>query len=192
MNSEELLKTFRDTGALLSGHFELRSKLHSDQYFQCAWLLQYPLIAEKLCDALVKKMRTSLGAALKIEGVIAPAMGGIVVGHEIARALKVRSIFAEKEEGKLVLRRGFKIPKDSAFVVAEDVITRGGRVQETIDIVEKAGGRVVAVAVLVDRSGGKAKFAYPTFSLLNLEPVTYEPQQCPLCAKGIPIAHPGS
>ena len=191
MNSDELLQTFKDTGALLSGHFELRSKLHSDQYFQCAWLLQYPVIAGRLCAALVEKMRPTLGAA-QIEGVIAPAMGGIVVGHEIARALNVRSIFAEKEEGKLVLRRGFKIPKGSAFVVAEDVITRGGRVQETIDIVEQAGGRVAAVAVLVDRSGGKAKFAYPTFSLLELEPVTYESKECPLCAKHIPIDHPGS
>jgi orotate phosphoribosyltransferase len=118
-------------------------------------------------------------------------MGGIVVGHEIARALNVRSIFAEKQEGKLVLHR-FKIGKGERFVVAEDVVTRGGRVQETIDIVEAQGGSVVAVALLVDRSGGKAKFSYPTFSLLEMEPITYEPSQCPLCAKGVPMAHPGS
>jgi orotate phosphoribosyltransferase len=136
-------------------------------------------------------MQKDMPGGVQADSVIAPAMGGIVVGHEIARALNVRSIFAEKQEGKLVLHR-FKIGKGERFVVAEDVVTRGGRVQETIDIVEAQGGSVVAVALLVDRSGGKAKFSYPTFSLLEMEPITYEPSQCPLCAKGVPMAHPGS
>jgi orotate phosphoribosyltransferase len=192
MSPDELLKAFRETGALLQGHFELRSGLHSDQYFQCAQLLQFPRVSEKLCRALVEKIHASLGRDFRPRGVIAPAMGGILVGYEIARFLNSESIFAEKEDGKLVLRRGFKIGKGDAFVVAEDVITRGGRVQETIDIVEARGGKVAAVAVLVDRSGGKARFPYPTFSLLQMEPVTYDPARCPLCAKRVPISHPGS
>ena len=192
MTADELLQTFRETRALLSGHFELRSGLHSDQYFQCAMLLEHPEATERLCAALVAKMRASLGSGLQARTVIAPAMGGILVGYEIARALNARSIFAEKEDGRLVLRRGFTVGKDEPFVVAEDVITRGGRVQETIDLVEGGGGKVAAIAVLVNRSGGKAKFKYPTFSLLEMEPVTYEPNQCPLCRKQIPIDHPGS
>jgi orotate phosphoribosyltransferase len=137
-------------------------------------------------------MQAALGAKAKIDAVIAPALGGIVVGHEVARALKVPFIFAEKQEGRLVLRRGFTIKRGTRFVVAEDVVTRGGRVQETIDIVEGRGGKVVAVTVIVNRSGGKARFAPPTFSLLELEPVTFEPGQCPLCAKDVRIDHPGS
>ena len=192
MTPEDILGVFRDTQALLQGHFELRSGLHSDQYFQCAMVLQHPRIAERLCIALAGRMRQALGEAWKPAGVIAPAMGGLFVGHEIAKALNTKSYFAEKENNKLVLRRGFRIAPGEVFVVAEDVITRGGRVQETIDIVEKAGGKVGAIAVLVDRSGGKARFPYPTFSLLQMEPVTYEPAACPLCARGVPAVHPGS
>jgi orotate phosphoribosyltransferase len=188
---EEVMAIFRQTGALLSGHFELRSGLHSDQYFQCAQVLCHPRIAGRLCDALVETMKTA-GVVDDIAAVIAPAMGGIVVGHEVARALDVLSIFAEKQNDKLVLRRNFKIIKGGRYVVAEDVITRGGRVQETIDIVEAAGGVVAAIAVLVDRSGGKARFAYPTFSLLKMEPVTFDPAACPLCKQGTKAIHPGS
>ena len=191
MTDNEVLKVFLDTRALLKGHFELRSGLHSDQFFQCAKVLQHPRIAGRLCEALVSKMRAAL-PGVRVDGVIAPAMGGLFVGHEVAKALDVVSIFAEKQDGMLVLRRGFKVPAGAAYVVAEDVITRGGRVQETIDIVEKQGGTVAAIAVLVDRSGGKARFKYPTVSLLNMEPVVYDPGQCPLCAKGMPIEHPGS
>ena len=192
MTRDEMLTLFRKTGALLSGHFTLRSGLHSDEYFQCALLLQHPAIAEKMCRALVEKMSAGPGGKPSADAVITPALGGLFVGHEVARALGVRSIFAEKQEGKLVVRRGFKIGKGEKFVVAEDVVTRGGRVQETIDIVEKAGGTVTAIAVLVNRSGGKAAFKYPLFSLLDMEPVTYEPGKCPLCAKGVPTDHPGS
>lgn len=191
MKEQEVLQVFLDTKALLKGHFELRSGLHSDQFFQCAKVLMYPRIAGRLCEALVAKMRATL-PGVKIDGVISPAMGGLFVGHEVAKALDVVSVFAEKQEGALVLRRGFRIPAGAAYVVAEDVITRGGRVQETIDIVEKQGGTVAAIAVLVDRSGGKARFKYPTVSLLNMEPVVYEPAKCPLCAKGLPVEHPGS
>jgi orotate phosphoribosyltransferase len=191
MTDNEVLKVFLDTKALLRGHFELRSGLHSDQFFQCAKVLQYPRIAARLCEALVKKIQAAL-PGLKVDGVISPAMGGLFVGHEVAKALDVVSIFAEKQDGALVLRRGFKIPAGAAYVVAEDVITRGGRVQETIDIVEQQGGVVAAVAVLVDRSGGKARFKSQTVSLLDMEPVVFEPAKCPLCAKGLAVEHPGS
>lgn len=191
MNQEEMLSILKETQALLDGHFELRSKLHSNRYFQCANVLRYPRLAARLCDELVAKMQKGIPGGVKVDTVIAPAMGGITVGYEIARALNVLSIFAEKQDGKLVMHR-FKIGKGERFIVAEDVVTRGGRVQETIDLVEAAGGKVVAVALLVDRSGGKAKFNYPTFSLLEMEPVTYEPAHCPLCAKGVPMTHPGS
>ena len=192
MTQGEMVGEFRKTGALLNGHFELRSGLHSAEYFQCALLLQFPAVAEKLCRALVEKMRASPAGAAAVDCVISPAMGGLFVGHEIARALGTRHIFAEKEAGGLAVRRGFQARKGEKFIVAEDVVTRGGRVQETIDIVEKAGGVVAAVAVLVNRSGGKASFKHPLFSLLDMEPVTYEPDACPLCRRGEPMAHPGS
>ena len=191
MTDNEVLNVFLETKALLKGHFELRSGLHSDQFFQCAKVLQQPRIAARLCEALVMKLRKEM-PGLHIDGVIAPAMGGLFVGHEVAKTLGVVSIFAEKQEGALVLRRGFEIPKNAAFVVAEDVITRGGRVQETIDIVEGRGGKVVAVTVLVDRSGGKARFVPPTVSLLQMEPVTFDPQSCPLCVQKVKLEHPGS
>jgi len=133
-----------------------------------------------------------LGGIDGIKAVIAPALGGLIVGHELARILGKRFIFAEKENGKLVLRRGFKIEAGGEYLVAEDVVTRGGRVQETIDIIEKAGGKAVAVAVMVNRSGGKASFGCPMYSLIEMEPVVYEPAKCPLCASGEPFAHPGS
>lgn len=191
MEPAEVEQAFKDTKGLLSGHFELRSGLHSNQYFQCALMLQYPNVAERLCKAAVEKMRAEMGDQ-KIDAVIAPALGGIPVGHEVARALGVRGIFAEKKDGGLVLRRGFKIGKGERFVVAEDVVTRGGRVQQTIDIVEEHGGEVAAILVLVNRSGGKASFKYPLFSLLEIVPETWEPDECPLCKNGEPIDHPGS
>ncbi len=191
MNETDLLKLFEKTNALLNGHFELRSGLHSDRFFQCALLLQYPRIAAQVCEALVQKIHTTLGK-LEIDTVIAPALGGISVGHEVARTLGTRFIFAEKDaDGALMMRR-FKIEKGERFLVAEDVITRGGRVQETIDIVEAHGGAVQALGVLVNRSGGKAEFDYPLVSLLDIEPVTWEPAECPLCKKGEPLVHPGS
>ena len=192
MKQEEIFKIFRETNALLSGHFELRSGLHSDQYFQCALAVQYPQIAEKLCMAIVEKMRAERGHTLKVDGVISPALGGIPVGHEVGRALGVKAIFAEKQDNKLVLRRAFEIKPGDHFVVAEDVITRGGRVQEVIDIVTSRGGIVEAIAVLVDRSGGRAEFKAPVFSLLQWEPMTWEPASCPLCKQGSKAAHPGS
>jgi orotate phosphoribosyltransferase len=190
LKPDQVLAIFKDSEALLEGHFELRSGLHSPNYFQCAMVLRYPRLAEQLCASLVEIMRAS-GKVLNIDGVIAPAMGGLAVGHEVGRARTVESIFAEKKDNKLVLRR-FAIQPGERYVVAEDVITRGGRVQETIDIVTGCGGIVAAVAVLVDRSAGLAVFPAPTFSLLQLAPITFEPGVCPMCAKGVPKDHPGS
>ena len=192
MDQQEVLKAFTDTQALLYGHFELRSGLHSDQYFQCALLLQYPNLAEKLCAAVVAKMRTQFGAGFKVDGVISPALGGIPVGHELGRVLGVRAIFAEKEQGQLVLRRAFQIKPGERFVVGEDVITRGGRVQEVVDIVTARGGIVAAVGVLVDRSGGTALFEAPVVSLVQMTPQTWQPAECPLCKQGSKAIHPGS
>ncbi|MBN2162728.1 MAG: orotate phosphoribosyltransferase [Pontiellaceae bacterium] len=190
MKQEEVFKLFEETGALLNGHFELRSGLHSNRFFQCALLLQYPRIAGRLCEVLVEKMKQEL-ADLEVDTVIAPAMGGITIGHDVARALGVRFIFVEKENNELKLRR-FKIREGERFVVAEDVVTRGGRVQETIDIVKENGGVVKAIGILVNRSGGKAQFDAPLVSLLDIEPVTYDPSDCPLCREGLELVHPGS
>lgn len=191
MNNDEVLAVLAKTDALLEGHFELRSGLHSDRFFQCALALRYPDVAESLCRALVDKVFAYLGF-VKPDAVIAPALGGLVVGHEVARALGVMSIFAEKVDGALAMRR-FEIEAGRRYVVAEDVVTRGGRVQETIDLVQAGGGEVECVAVLVDRSGGNADFgAIPMISLLEMVPTVWKPEECPLCAQGIPLVHPGS
>lgn len=190
IDSDRVLQIFKESKALLEGHFELRSGLHSDRFFQCAKVLTYPRFAEELCAGLAAKIAAGIGS-IESKYVIAPAMGGIVVGHEVARVLNLLSIFAEKKDGVLELRR-FEIEPGTKYIVAEDVITRGGRVQETIDIVRRGGGIVEAVGVFVDRSGGKASFDCPLFSLLEMEPVAHEPSACPLCGKDIPLIHPGS
>lgn len=202
MTEEEILKIFEETGALLSGHFELRSKLHSDRYFQCANVLRYPRIAAKLCDEVVAKMNAACDIG-KIDGVISPAVGGILVGHEVARALDTKCVFAEKVQAegldatgkpitKLAMRR-FTLKPGERYVVAEDVVTKGGRVQETIDLVQAAGAEVAAVVLLVDRSKGAVKFGnIPMFSLVQIQPTTWEPAACPLCAAGGHPVHPGS
>ena len=187
---EDFIDIFRECSALFEGHFELRSGLHSDQFFQCANVLRYPEVAGKLCKELVMSAKTSL-VNLEVDGVVSPALGGILVGHEIARILNLPSIFVEKKEGDLVLRR-FSIRRGDQFIVAEDVVTRGGRVQETIDIVHQFGGNVVCVLVLVDRSGGGLDFGCPHYSLVDLSPEIYQPATCPLCKNGCPLVHPGS
>lgn len=191
MEQERMIKLFEETGSLLSGHFELRSGLHSDRFFQCALLLQYPRVASSVCEALVDKLRTR-PEMLEVDTVIAPALGGISVGHEIARLLGKRFIFVEKNDRKELELRRFTIKEGERFLVAEDVITRGGRVQETVDLVDQYGGVVCGIGVLVDRSGGKAVFRDPLVSLLQMEPVTWPPEDCPLCKQGIPLVHPGS
>jgi orotate phosphoribosyltransferase len=187
MTESEILQVFRDTGALLEGHFILRSGLHSRQYFQCALALQFMPTVEKLGFALASKTR-----ALNAETVVSPAMGGLVLGQEVARQLGVRFIFVEKEEGKLVLRRGFKITPGERILVVEDVVTKGGRVQETIDIVRTHQGHLVGVAMAVDRSGGGVKFQVPTFSLLALNVETFAADKLPPDLSGWPAVKPGS
>ncbi|MEQ1859933.1 MAG: orotate phosphoribosyltransferase [Chthoniobacteraceae bacterium] len=188
MTQEEILALFRQTRALLDGHFLLRSGLHSRQFFQCALLMQHTPIAAKVCAALAEKLR-----GIDAARVISPALGGIIVGHEVARGLGLPHIFVEKEEGKLVLRRGFVIEKGDRFIVAEDVVTRGGRVQETIDIVRAHGGVVAAVATLVDRSGGKLPdFGCPFVSLVALDVEAFEPDNLPPDLAGTPAVKPGS
>src|SRR5256884_8585848 len=172
---EDLLALFRKTGALLDGHFVLRSGLHSRQYFQCALLLQDTEIATKVCGWLADKLRK-----FDCDTVISPALGGIIVGQEVGRSLGKRHIFVEKDEGKLVLRRGFQISPGEKFVVVEDVVTRGGRVQETIDIVHAHGGVVSAVGGIVDRSGAtKPDFSCPFVSLIELNVETFPPDKLP-------------
>jgi len=188
MTHDEILACFSETGALREGHFLLRSGLHSDAYFQAAAVLQYPRTAERLCRELALRF-----AAADAETVIAPALGGILVGYEVARILGVRAIFAEKDDASnLVLRRGFQLRPGERVLVAEDVVTRGGRVQQTIDAVRRAGGQVVGVGVLVDRSGGSVDFGVPFESLAKLYMKTFTPEECPLCAQGVPIDKPGS
>jgi orotate phosphoribosyltransferase len=187
MTQDEVLKIFRDSGALLEGHFILRSGLHSRQYFQCALALQQMPVVEKIGQELVDKAR-SLGAVT----VIAPALGGLVIGQEIARQLGVRFVFSEKEEGRLVLRRGFKIAPAEKILVVEDVVTKGGRVQETIDIVRAHGGNVVGVATIVDRSNGAVNFGVPFASLITLQVELFKPEKLPPELAKIPAVKPGS
>src|SRR5271163_3261440 len=163
MTENEVLEVFRDTGALLEGHFILRSGLHSRQFFQCALALQQMPVVEKLGAALAAQLKP-LGAVT----VVSPAMGGLVIGQEVARQLGIRFIFVEKEDGKLVLRRGFKIAPDEKVLIVEDVVTKGGRVQETIDIARAHQARVLGVAMIVDRSNGTLDLGVPAFSLLSL------------------------
>ena len=186
--TDDLLSLFRKTGALLDGHFILRSGLHSRQYFQCALLLQHTDIAAKVCSQLADKLR-----GFQCDAVISPALGGIVVGQEVGRWLGKRHIFAEKEQGGLALRRGFQIGRGERFIVAEDVVTRGGRVQETIDIVKAHGGAVAAVGIIVDRSGGnRPDFGCPFVSLVEMNVETFPADQLPPDLAAIPAAKPGS
>jgi orotate phosphoribosyltransferase len=187
MTGNDVLQIFRESGALLEGHFVLRSGLHSRQYFQCALALQRMLVVERLGAELAEKVRL-LGAVT----VVSPAMGGLVLGQEVARQLGLRFIFVEKEQGKLALRRGFKIAAGEKILVVEDVVTKGGRVQETLDIVREHDGQVVGIAMAVDRSGGTVRFGVPTCSLISLQVETFEPDQLPPDLAAIPAVKPGS
>jgi len=184
---QEVTDIFLRTRALLQGHFILRSGLHSGHFFQCAQVCQDMPAVERLGALLKQKL-----GALAFDTVLAPAMGGLVIGQEVARQCRSRFIFTEKENNGLVLRRGFTFRPGEKVLVVEDVITRGGRVQECLDIVKKTGGTAVAVAVLVDRSSGQAKFAVPTYSLLEMSYPTYPADQLPPELAKLPAAKPGS
>jgi orotate phosphoribosyltransferase len=187
MTSAQAIELFKQSGALLEGHFILRSGLHSRQFFQCALALQHMPTVEKFGSALAETIRSS-----SPETVIAPAMGGLVIGQEVARQLGCRFIFAEKEEGKLVLRRGFKIRPGERCLIVEDVVTKGGRVMETLEIVRSLGGNPVAVAMLVDRSDGTLNLGVPTSSLIRLQVETFPPDQLPPDLLLTPAVKPGS
>lgn len=187
MTQEEVLNIYQQTGALLTGHFLLSSGLHSERYLQSALVLQQPDIATKLCASLAAHFRND-----RIEVVISPALGGVFVSHETARALGVRAIFAERVNGELTLRRGFSIGAGERVLVVEDVITTGKSTRETIEVVKKTGGVVIAAGALVDRSGGKAELGVPYKSLVTLDVPTYGPDACPLCKAGGTPIKPGS
>ncbi len=186
-NENDILEIFKKTGALLQGHFLLTSGRHSNMYFQCAKVLQYPEYTEQVCSIIADYFKD-----YDIDTVISPAMGGIIVGQEVARQLNKRSIFAEREDKKLTLRRGFTIDKGEKILVCEDVVTTGGSVFEVIDIVKDLGGEVVGVGFIVDRSNGKVDFGYPQKSTMKMEVVSYTPEECPLCKENIPVVKPGS
>lgn len=187
MTTEEALQIFRDTGALLEGHFILRSGLHSRQFFQCALALQQMPIVEKLGKALADKVRP-MGPVT----IVSPAMGGLVIGQEVARQLGIRFIFVEKEEGKLVLRRGFKIAPGEKILIVEDVVTKGGRVQETIDIVRAHKGNLLGAAMVVDRSNGTVDLGIPMVSLISLKVEAFEADKLPGDLAKLPAVKPGS
>jgi orotate phosphoribosyltransferase len=182
------LKVFKEKGAFLEGHFLLSSGLHSPNYLQCALILQYPDLAEKIAKEIVEKISKDL----KIDVVVGPALGGIIIAYELARALKVRGIFAEREEGKMTLRRGFSIKPGEKVLICEDVVTTGGSALEVANLIKENGGEVVSFACIVDRSGGKNIFDKPFYSLVQLKLDTYKPEECPLCREGIPLVKPGS
>ncbi len=181
------MKLFRDCGAYHKGHFRLSSGLHSEYYLQCALVLADPKVAAKLCGELAKKFRGK-----KIDVVIGPAIGGITAAYEVARALGARGIFSEREEGKMALRRGFRLNRGEKILVVEDVTTTGGSAKEVVEMAKSLGAKVIGVGAIIDRSAGKAKFGVPFKSLVRLNIETYQPDKCPLCEEGMPIIKPGS
>lgn len=187
MTNKDILEIFQKTNALLNGHFLLTSGKHSSQYFQCALVLQHPIYNGKICGLIAEYFKT-----FEINTVISPAIGGIVVGQEVARLLGTKSIFAEREDKTLTLRRGFQIEEGKKYLVCEDVVTTGGSVFEVIDIVKDRGGIVAGVGFIVDRSNNKVRFDVPQFSALQLDVVSYSPDDCPLCKQNIPVIKPGS
>jgi orotate phosphoribosyltransferase len=184
---DDILKIFKDCGALLEGHFLLSSGLHSTRYLQCALVLQYPLHAEHLCALLARPFQ---GEGIQV--VAAPALGGIIVAHEVSRALAARALFTERVEGRMTLRRGFQISSGERVLVVEDVVTTGGSTREVMEAVEEAGGRVVGIGSLVDRSVGSLSVEVRREALVRLEIPNYSPENCPLCQEGIPLVKPGS
>ena len=188
--AETVLDIFKRVGALLEGHFRLTSGLHSPGYLQCALVLQHPGEAQACGAAIADRVRP-----LAPHVVLSPALGGIVIGHEVARALGVRAIFAERQEGVLMLRRGFALAPDERVLVVEDVVTTGGSTRETIEVARAAGAQVVGAASIIDRSGGRSDgpgLDVPYHALATVAFPTYQPDACPLCASGLPVVKPGS
>jgi orotate phosphoribosyltransferase len=187
MTDREVLDLFRQSGALLEGHFKLSSGLHSDRYLQSALVLQYPDFAGQLGGALADKTRH-----LQPTAVLSPALGGIVIGQEVGRALQVRALFAERQDGMLSLRRGFTLGPEDRVLIVEDVITTGGSTRETIGVAQAAGAQVVGAASIIDRGSDGGRLDVPLQSLVKLQVAAHEPAACPLCAQGVPVVKPGS
>ena len=187
MDNNAREKILKEKQALLEGHFILTSGRHADTYIQCARILQDPQTTALLIAEIIKEIKD-----INIDLVIGPATGGIILAYEAARQLGVDAIFTERENGKMVLRRGFKIPQGSKILVVEDVVTTGGSVREVLDVVEQSEGQVVAIGVIADRTGGKIHFGVPTYRVFSKEIKSYDPEDCPLCKKNIPVARLGS
>jgi orotate phosphoribosyltransferase len=189
---DPILSAFYETGAYLKGHFRLTSGLHSPEYLQCALVLQYPKHAEHFGRLMATEFRR-LEPTLNTGVVASPAIGGLIIGHEVARALSARFIFTERDaSGKMVLRRGFSVEPGEAAVVVEDVVTTGGSLREVIDILKQAGARVIGAGSIIDRSGGAADLGVPRVALKTMQVVSYPPDDCPLCRAGSPVVKPGS
>ncbi|MDR3275103.1 MAG: orotate phosphoribosyltransferase [Endomicrobium sp.] len=189
MWQNELKELFKQNNALLNGHFKLSSGRHSDRYFQSALILQHPQEAARLAEELISKIKKN---NIKVDVVVSPAVGGIIIGYEIGRALNVRSIFTERVDGNVLLRRGFSVNKGEKILVAEDVITTGLSTKEVIDSLKTASVKIAGVVSLVDRSTGKVDFGVPRFSLLSLEVKSYKEAECPMCKEGSKAVKPGS
>lgn len=187
MSEKDVLDIFTGNKALLSGHFKLSSGLHSEKYLQCALVLQYPDITGKLSKELARKF-----SGEKIDVVIGPALGGVTLAYEVARAIGAKGLFTERQEGKMVLRRGFEIGKDEKVLVVEDVVTTGGSTKEVIDVVRSLGGKVVGVGSIIDRSIEKIDFGVPFCALARVKVQTFEEKNCPFCKKNVPVVKPGS
>jgi len=189
--AESVLELFRSSGAYLAGHFRLTSGLHSAEYLQCALVLQYPAAAEKLGRLLAEEIAK---LAPRVVLVVSPALGGIIIGHEVARAMGARFIFTERDpgSGKMMLRRGFTVAAGERAVVVEDVVTTGGSTADVVELLRTAGAEVVAAGSLIDRSGGRANVGAPRVALASLQVAAHYPEQCPLCQLGVPVEKPGS
>lgn len=185
----ETMEVFTQSGAYLRGHFRLTSGLHSNEYLQCALVLQHPKIATRLGGELARKLS---GLAAAIDVVAAPAIGGLIIGHEVARALGARFVFTERENGQMILRRGFSIDQDETAVVVEDVVTTGGSTREVLDILRARGANLAGAGSIIDRSGGRVDLGVSRVALATLEVQSWSPESCPLCAAGEPIVKPGS
>lgn len=190
MEEKEIMSVLRECGVLLDGHFKLTSGKHSNRYMQCARLFEHPAQSKQLCTELVRKLQSR--GLDRVDLVVGPALGGIIMAYQVAECLGVRNIFAEREEGKMTLRRGFKVEPGEHVLVCEDVVTTGGSVKEVIELLKASGAEVVAVASIVDRSQGKVDFGVPFQALVQVDFDVYEPDDCPLCASGSEAYKPGS
>ena len=187
LTTERVTEIFKITGTIIEGHFRLTSGLHSGLYVEKFRVLEHPKYTEELCREIARRYEND-GITL----VVGPAIGGVIIAYEVARALGVRSVFCEREDGKLTLRRGFQINPEDRVLVVEDIVTTGGSVKEVLEVVQQSGATIVGVGLLVDRSNGNVNLGYRTEALLTMQVTTHQPDDCPLCKQGLPVVKPGS